>query len=170
MAQPQQQGFTYLAVLATLLIVALGTQGVMTYVSQQAQRERESDLLRIGQAYAEAIGTYYEATPGRIKQWPRNLDDLLEDRRVVTIKRHIRELYPDPITRSSDWGLVKAADGGISGVYSRSAAVPLRTAAVEAGALILAPASRYADWQFVYTPAPVTPTAPASQAAPQAAR
>lgn len=160
MPQQQQQGFTFLAVLAALFILALGTQGVMTYVSQQAQRERELDLLRIGQAYAEAIGAYYESSPGRIKQWPRNLEDLLEDRRVVTIKRHIRELYPDPITRAPDWGLVIAADGGISGVHSRSEATPLRTVAIEVGAMTLPPAARYADWQFVYTPAPATSVPP----------
>lgn len=154
LAPRAQRGFTFLAVLAAMLILALGTQGVMHYVSTQAQREREQDLLRVGQAYMQAIGAYYELTPGRIKQWPRSLEELLEDRRLVTIKRHLRETYPDPITRSHNWGLVTASDGGITGVYSRSEAKPLRTAAIEIGNLTIPPAGRYADWQFVYTPAP----------------
>lgn len=154
-----QEGFTFIAVLAAMMMLALGTQGVMTYVSQQAQREREAELLRIGETYAKAIGAYYESTPGSIKQWPRKLEDLLEDRRLVTIQRHMRETYPDPITRSTSWGVVAAPDGGITGVYSPSTATPIRTGSIELSSLTLPPARRYADWQFVYAPPPTQPPA-----------
>lgn len=152
-----QQGFTYIAVLVAMLMLSLGTQGVMIYVSQQAQREREAGLLRIGQLYRQAIGAYYEATPGSLKTWPRSLRDLVEDRRLVTIKRHIREIYPDPFTRAADWELVTALDGGITGIRSRSEMAPIRTGVVELGAITLGPASRYSDWQFVYQPTLLKP-------------
>ena len=151
---PRQTGFTYIAVLLAMLLLALSTQSVMTYVSQQAQREREADLLRIGHAYAQAIGAYYEATPGSVKRWPRQLDDLIEDRRLVSTRRYLRELYPDPVTRLPNWELVKAPDGGIAGVRSRSEAAPLRDTAIDLDGVTLAAASRYSDWQFVYQPAP----------------
>ena len=150
----RQSGFTYIAVLLAMLLLALSTQGVMTYVSQQAQREREADLLRIGVAYARAIGAYYEATPGSVKRWPRQLSDLIEDRRLVSTRRYLRELYPDPITRLPNWELIKAPDGGIAGVRSRSEAVPLRDSSIDLDGVTLAPAARYSDWQFVYEPAP----------------
>ncbi len=150
----QQRGFTLLAVIAAMLLLALASQGVMTYVSQQALREREAELLRIGQLYAQAIGAYYEAAPGNVKRWPRTLQDLVEDQRFVGIKRHLRQVYADPMTRATNWGLVIAADGGVAGVFSRSEAPPIRTTAIELGALTLAPAQRYADWRFVYTPLP----------------
>ena len=159
-----QRGFTYIVVLLAMLLMSLATQGVITYVSQQAQREREAELLRIGQAYAQAIGAYYEATPGSVKRWPRRLADLIEDRRLVSTRRYLRELYPDPITRLPDWELVKASDGGIAGVRSRSEAMPLRDAAIELDGVALAPATRYSDWQFVYQPAP--PAGPAAGKAP----
>jgi len=152
-----QRGFTLLAVLAAMFMLALATQGVMTYVSQQAQREREADLLRIGQAYVQAIGAYYESSPGNNKRWPRVLEDLIEDKRFVGIKRHLREIYSDPVGRSSGWGLILSPDGGISGIHSLSDMRPLRSAAIEAGTLTLPPATRYADWQFVYQPAPALP-------------
>lgn len=155
---PRQKGFTFIAVLAAMMILALGTQGVMTYVSQQAQREREAELLRTGDAYVKAIGAYYEATPGSVKQWPRKLEDLLEDRRLVVTRRHLRETYPDPITRSSNWGIVAAPGGGIAGVYSPSTATPIRTGSIELGSLTLPPVRRYADWLFVYAP-PAQPPA-----------
>lgn len=155
----RQQGFTMAAVLAAMLILALATQSVMTYVSQQDLREREVDLLRTGQAYAQAIGAYYESSPGNLKRWPQTLEDLTEDKRFVGTRRHIREIYPDPMTRSANWGIVRAADGGIAGVHSVSIAQPIRSAPIELDNLALPAASRYADWQFVYSPPPAS-TAP----------
>lgn len=151
-----ERGFTYIAVLAALLLLSLASHGVMVYVSQQAQRAREADLLRVGQNFIRAIGAYYEATPGSIKRWPSQLEDLLEDRRLVSITRHIREIYPDPITRRTDWDLIRSTDGGIAGVRSRSTASPMRTSALELDNITLPAASRYADWAFVYRPSVVT--------------
>lgn len=155
-AHRQQTGFVYIAVLVALMLVALATQGVMTSVAQQAQREREDALLRIGQMYVEAIGRYYQASPGVQKQWPRTLDDLLEDKRLISVQRHIRELYPDPISRN-DWTLILAPSGGVQGVASSSMAQPVRSAAIELEGLILAPAVHYADWQFIYQPPLTSP-------------
>ncbi|OGB31669.1 MAG: hypothetical protein A3F78_11920 [Burkholderiales bacterium RIFCSPLOWO2_12_FULL_61_40] len=162
-----QRGFTYIAVLVAMLMLSLATQGVMTYVSQQAQREREAALLRIGHLYVQAIGAYFEATPGSVKRWPRSLEDLLEDRRLVSIQRHIREVYPDPFTRLPDWEPIAGAGGGISGVRSRSEAAPLRTGLVEFDGLTLGPAGRYADWQFVYQPTVAASPAPSPAPVPK---
>ena len=152
-----QQGFTYLALLVAMLLLALATQGVVTYASQQAQREREADLLRIGETFAQAIGAYYEATPGSVKRWPQSLEDLVEDKRQVAIQRHLREVYPDPMTRLPNWGLVVASDGGIQGVYSKSMEPPIRMGAVQLDTLALTAATRYAQWLFVYEPTRAVP-------------
>lgn len=148
-----QRGFTLLAVIAAMLLLALASQKVMVVLSQQAQREREAELLHIGAAFAQAIGTYYESSPGTVKRWPANLSDLVDDKRFVGIRRHVRQVYADPVTRTEAWGLVKASDGGIAGVYSLSDATPIRAGAQQVGNLYLPAASRYADWQFVYQPA-----------------
>lgn len=150
--QHKQGGFTLVAALATMFLLALASQQVMTLVSQQAQREREAELLRIGAEYVRAIGTYYENSPGTVKVWPPSLDALTEDRRFVTLYRHLRRVYPDPITRSAEWGVVPAADGGIAGVYSQSGQQPIRTAGAALEDLGLGSAQRYSDWKFVYTP------------------
>jgi type II secretory pathway pseudopilin PulG len=147
-----QTGFTLVAVLAAMFLLALATQQVMQVVSQQAQREREADLLRIGTAYAQAIGTYYESSPGTVKEWPTSLQDLVNDRRFVTLRRHLREVYADPITRSVQWGTVPALGGGIAGVYSLSEAKPIRSGGIDVQDLGLPAASRYSDWKFIYTP------------------
>ena len=150
-----QHGFTYLILLLAMTLLALATQGVMTYASQQTQREQEADLIRIGETYQRAIAAYYESSPGKTKQWPRQLQDLLEDRRHVSTKRHLRSLYPDPVTRS-EWGLLYAADGGIAGVHSKSDKPAISTRGIPATA---SPRSspRYSDWHFVYQPETANP-------------
>jgi type II secretory pathway pseudopilin PulG len=154
-----QRGFTLLAVMAAMFLLALGTQKVMFVLSQQAQREREAELLQVGAAFAQAIGAYYESSPGTVKRWPANLNDLVDDKRFVGMRRHLRRVYMDPITRSEEWGLVRASDGGIEGVYSLSDASPIRSGALTVGDLRLPAASRYTDWQFVYQPASFNPAA-----------
>jgi type II secretory pathway pseudopilin PulG len=149
--QPQA-GFTILAVLAAMVFLALATTGVMQVVSQQDQREREKLLRRIGETYANAIGSYYESSPGSVKQWPRELDELVEDRRFVGTRRHMRELYADPVARSKSWGVVRGDNGAITGVYSLAEGKPLLSAPLGHDAK---PAERYADWEFVYQPKPV---------------
>ena len=151
----RQSGFTLVVVLAALLLLALATQKLMQVVSHQAQREREAELLRIGAAYVRAIGDYYEQSPGSERRWPPTLDALLDDRRFVTLQRHLRRLYPDPMTRGGEWGLVPAPGGGVAGVFSRSEATPIRRSGP---ALVIsgpAQANRYSEWQFVYRPEPV---------------
>ena len=65
--------------------------------------------------------------------------DLVEDRRCGLVRHHLRRLYPDPITRSQEWGVV--ADGGmIRGVYGLSSLPPVRH--VEG-------VKHYFEWRFV---------------------
>jgi len=146
----KQGGFTLVAVLAAMFLLALATQGIMTLLSQEVQREREAELIRIGTAYAEAIRSYYESSPGSTKRWPQALEELTDDKRFVDRRRHLREAYGDPVTRSQPWGIVAAPDGGIAGVYSRSEETPIRSAAFDAGAANAHGAARYADWHFTY--------------------
>jgi type II secretory pathway pseudopilin PulG len=56
---------------------------------------------------------------------PRELKDLLEDRRTGKLVRHLRQLYPDPIT-GLRWGVQRSADGRVTGVYSISGDHPVR--------------------------------------------
>ena len=124
MASAKQQGFTLLAVLAALLVLALSLQGVIWVLATQAKRERELQLLRSGSAIRDAIERYVSASPGVNKRWPKSLDDLLNDQRSVFFRRHLRMVYPDPVGGGRPWGLVSAPDGGIAGVYSQSGPDP----------------------------------------------
>ncbi|WP_353393397.1 hypothetical protein [Hydrogenophaga sp. 5NK40-0174] len=105
-------------------------------------------LLHVGGAYREALASYYVSTPGTTKRWPKSLDELLNDRRQVGVKRHIRRLYVDPITGALDWTLLRAQDGGIWGVQSTSQERPIRSGGYELERLRLDAAAAYAGWMF----------------------
>ena len=161
-----EKGFTFVAVLGAMFLLALGSQAVMQYVSQHAQRDREVELLQIGQEFAAAIGSYYESSPGTLKRWPQSLNDLTDDKRFVGVRRHLRQVYIDPMTRTPEWGLSLSNDGGITGVHSLSADAPIRSGSIELANLRLDAASRYFDWKFSYIP-PFSPSAkPASAQTP----
>jgi type II secretory pathway pseudopilin PulG len=145
----RQRGFSYIAVLAMVALMGIGLAAIGPLWADEARREREDELLRIGRLYAEAIARYQKASPGSAKRYPPTLEVLLMDTRFVGTVRHLRTLYPDPLGPARPWGLLRDADGGIRGVFSQSEAPPLRTVPVVLGAVTLAPATRYSDWQFV---------------------
>ncbi|MBB5368336.1 MULTISPECIES: type II secretion system protein [unclassified Janthinobacterium] len=149
-----QRGFTYVAMLFALAMFGIGLAAVGVSWSAATQREREEELIQIGQAYVRAIGDYYAQAPGSVKTYPPTLQDLVEDRRFVGVRRHLRKVYLDPVGKGAQWGLVKAADGGIAGVYSLNEGVPLRRQPLLLPGAAPVMGARYADWKFVYVAAP----------------
>jgi hypothetical protein len=80
------------------------------------------------------------------------LSDLLRDPRQPGTVRHLREIYRDPITGTSDWGLVKSATGEIFGVYSRAPGTPLKQANFALAERAFEGARSYSDWVFIFSP------------------
>ncbi len=121
-----QRGFGYLLVLFTLAAMGglLATTGEVWHTT--AQREKEAELLFVGNQFRQAISSYYDRSPDAVKQYPRKLEDLLEDKRFATPQHHLRKLYLDPMTGAREWGLVRAGDR-ILGVHSLSTGAPLKT-------------------------------------------
>jgi type II secretory pathway pseudopilin PulG len=170
-------GFTYLTVLFVVAFMGLGL-AIAGQVWQTAiMREREAQLLYAGNQYRRAIERYYLSG---LNQYPRTLEDLLKDPRKPGTQRYLRKLYPDPLTGKSEWGVMKAPDGGIMGVYSQSEDKPIKTAGFALVNRDFEGAAKYADWKFAYNPAaaqvPVpqqtpqgTQPAPPQQAPPPAA-
>lgn len=146
----RQAGFTLLAVLFLVAAVGVGLAAVGTAWETAARREKETQLMFVGDQYRRAIQSYRQATPGTNKRYPSSLVDLLEDRRFPNVRRHLRRLYPDPITGSPEWGLVMR-DGGIAGVHSLSQLEPIKKVGFSKADTAFAGASRYADWVFTPT-------------------
>jgi type II secretory pathway pseudopilin PulG len=147
-----QAGFTYLGILLAVAILGVMLAAAGTLWSTAAQRDREAELLFVGEAYRAAIESYYRNGSGA-GQLPRELQDLVEDRRSLVLRRHLRRLYFDPMTGGVDWDVVRTADGGILGVRSSSRGVPLKKANFSVGEQDFADAQCYCDWQFVFNTA-----------------
>lgn len=151
-AKLKQGGFTYLALLFLVAAfgVALAATGVVWSMLQR--REKEQQLLYIGNEYRQAIASYYERTPGTLKRYPGKLSDLIKDNRHLATVRHLRRLYADPLTLKPEWGLVRAPDGGIMGVYSLAPGAPLKRSGFSIADSAFENKKAYSDWRFVYVP------------------
>lgn len=147
-AVDRQRGFTYLTALFLVMLVGLALAGASQLWSVADQRARERELLWVGTQYARALNAYYQQSPG-LRQYPQKLEDLLEDKRFPMPRRHLRRLYPDPVTRSTDWGLIFTPDGRIAGVYSRSEARPWKQAGFALRWEEFKDSQHYAGWRFV---------------------
>ncbi len=141
-------GFTYVMVLLTLVVISVSAQVMHVLSSRVMQRENENELLFRGEAYMQAIASYYHAVPER-PEYPRRLSDLENDPRFL-LKRHIRRLYDEPI--SGEWKLLTNGEGRIVGVASASAAQPVKIGHFPEHFSEFSDASHYYDWQFVFHP------------------
>ena len=143
-----QQGFGYLLVLFAIAALGLLLAGAGQVWHTSVQREKEKELLFIGNQFRQAIGSYYQQSPGATKQLPAQLGDLLEDTRFPVPRRHLRKLYRDPMTGAVEWGLVKSGDR-IAGVRSLSPNNPFRRV-FHARDAAFQEATRYDQWIFSY--------------------
>jgi type II secretory pathway pseudopilin PulG len=144
----RQRGFGWLFVLIMLAVTSATGALVAQRWSDQMSREKERLLLRVGNAYAQALAEYRASSPGSDKRYPQTLEQLVLDDRFVGKRRHLRTLYADPITGQPDWVLLRDARGDITGVRSRSEKQPWVRVAQRLDFTDLPAAERYADWAF----------------------
>jgi type II secretory pathway pseudopilin PulG len=106
-------GYTLVALLALMTILALFAAAAAPSLKQQAQREREKEAIFRGEEVAEAIRLYYasQATKGMSGDagLPRSIDDLIEGVSVGTKKVQIlrSSAARDPLSDSGEWQLVR---------------------------------------------------------------
>jgi type II secretory pathway pseudopilin PulG len=144
-----QHGFTYVGLLVAVVMMGLVLTAVSRVWRTTEQRERETQLLFVGHAFRMAISSYYASG----HRFPNALEDLLQDERFPIPKRHLRRLYPDPITGQTDWTLVLTPDGnGIMGIASSSTRAPFKRAGFDPVDDAFKDADCYCSWQFVYYP------------------
>src|SRR5713226_3950239 len=93
-----QQGYAMAALLVGLGIMAIMMTVVTPVWKQEAQREKEAELVFRGEQYARAIELYGRKLPGAL---PPNLDVLVD-------QKYLRKKYKDPIT-GGDFDLVSPA-------------------------------------------------------------
>ncbi|MCK4739733.1 MAG: type II secretion system protein [Deltaproteobacteria bacterium] len=160
-----EKGITYLATIFAIAIISISLTATGSIWSTMAKKEREKELLFIGEQYKKAIASYYKW--GRV--YPRTLKDLLKDPRTPAVRRHIRKLYLDPMTGEADWVLVRETEvkdkkgrkiarrskgGGkvFIGVRSKSTKEPLKVGGFKKEFEDFEGASKYSEWEFIFEP------------------
>ena len=145
----RQSGFTYIGILIAVMLMGIALGAAGSIWSFTAQRDKEAELIYIGHQFRDAIARYY-AAGGAGFQYPRELQDLIEDDRSVVPRHFLRQVYRDPMTGQADWQLIRTNDGGIMGVVSNSQAKPIKRAGFEAADAAFEGTECYCDWQFIY--------------------
>lgn len=144
----RQQGFTYLIVLLVIAIMGATLALTGTVWHTAVRREKETQLLFVGGEFRRAIQQYYQAGG----QYPKKLEDLLKDPRQPHMVRYLRKIYVDPLTGTTEWGLVRGPNNGIIAVYSFSSDAPFKTAGFSLADRDFEGKTKYSEWQFVALP------------------
>ena len=147
----KQNGFTYIGVLVIITVVMIGAAAVGQVWHTMMQREKEQELLFVGNQFRTAIAQFYMSTGG---QYPMSLDGLLgaTGQQQGSGKRFLRRIYLDPITGSQEWGLIRQGGGGVYGVYSLSDEKPLKVSGFSEANKLFEGKTKYSEWRFIYTP------------------
>jgi type II secretory pathway pseudopilin PulG len=94
-----QSGITYIGLLLAIVLIGIATAGLTPMWHTMVQRDREAELLfRLGE-FRRAIARYRQ-DHGR---YPARLKDLLEDKTQLQVRRYLRRIYTDPMSRAADW-------------------------------------------------------------------
>lgn len=145
----RQDGITYLWVLFLVFLMSIGLGKALDVYSLTMQRQKEQELLYVGDIYRRAIQEYYLEGPGGQRKYPESMNDLLLDKRFVTVRRHLRRAYVDPLTGKALRQL-RSPEGGIWGVASNSGGSPIKVNGFPSEYEAFSSARTYQDWQFLF--------------------
>ena len=155
-SKTKQRGFAYILLL--LAIAALGaiSSQVVSLGASTSRRDAEQALLQIGAEFDAALRSYAAvplnaAAPAPNARGPRTLEELLKDPRTPSIRRHLRQIYADPLTGKTEWGLVKDNAGFITGVYSLADGQPIKRSFFAVTQAHFEEADSYSKWVFGFS-------------------
>ena len=84
----REGGFVYLALLIGLVIIGVGLGATAEVWTLTSQREREQELLFVGNQYRLAITRFYLQSPPAARRFPLTLDELVDDTRAPDKPMH----------------------------------------------------------------------------------
>lgn len=148
-ARRRSGGFTFLGLMFLIALMGLLATAAATTWAFVSQREKELDLLFVGQQYRVALTRYVAAHANEVQPYPTDLRQLLGGADQLVPVRYLRRIYFDPMTGRAEWGLVRTPQGGITGIYSLSTRMPVRKRAGFADdGIDFQKARSYRDWVF----------------------
>jgi type II secretory pathway pseudopilin PulG len=131
-----------------IFLIVLATTAASVVWQIETRRSKEKELLFQGQEFGRALAAYQLRHGSTQTPYPKQLTELLRDGAGLAVARDLRRIYVDPMTATTDWGLLKLPDGEIVGVYSRSTQAPIQKSNFPRGLDSFSSAKRYTDWVF----------------------
>ena len=110
-------GFTLVALLLVMSLLALFALAAAENVRQQFQREREKEAIFRGEQVSDAIRLYYRYRGGQgVNSLPTSMDQLLEGIPKGTKKLQILRASAsrDPLSSSGEWKLISPTSGDVT--------------------------------------------------------
>ena len=113
--RPSEGGYTLVALLALMSVVALFAMAVAPRVQQQAVREREQEAIFRGEQVADAIRQYYRYRSGVLRTFgdqalPTSMDQLLDGIPIPNGSKNRQILRAsaarDPLTIEAEWRFI----------------------------------------------------------------
>jgi type II secretory pathway pseudopilin PulG len=147
--QPAANGFAYLSLLIFLALMSFFCAMAVQVGSLVHRRAAEQALLDVGLEFARALSSYSDQTPAGMNDQPLSLQELLLDTRQTERFRHLRKIYPDPMTGSTEWGLEIDPDTRrIMGVFSLSTQKPIKVGNFQPGLETFNKKEFISEWVF----------------------
>lgn len=153
----QSSGFAYVMLLVAVAVLSVFAAGSLQLGSQLSRQHAEQALLDIGGEFQRALYSYSGTTAASVgggnaaanlARGPRTIEELLRDGRTASTKRHLRQLYADPMTGSTQWGVIKDPAGFILGIYSKSSERPTKQTNFDMLQAHFEDAESYSKWIF----------------------
>lgn len=113
-----EEGYTLVALLLVMTLLALFAAAAAENVRQQAQREREKEAIFRGEQMSDAIRSYYRFRGAQgVNSLPTSIDQLLEGVPRGTKKLQILrvEAAHDPLSKSGEWKLISPTSQEVGG-------------------------------------------------------
>jgi type II secretory pathway pseudopilin PulG len=112
-ANKRERGYTLMALLVAMALVAISLTATAPVMRQAAQREREREAIRRGEEIAEAIRVYVR----RRGVLPTSMDQLVEGiplggtRKLQLLRASAAR---DPLTEDGEWELIPPTDPAVA--------------------------------------------------------
>jgi type II secretory pathway pseudopilin PulG len=112
LSRRNDEGYTLVALLALMTVLALFTAAAAPSIRHQAQREREVEAIFRGEQVAAAIRVYFsfrQGASGGVNSLPTSIDQLLEGIPRGTKKVQILRASAarEPLSDSGEWRLIR---------------------------------------------------------------